>query len=140
MLRNFKFIKQSAKNFAEANKIPLMKGQGIRLEKKEEVAPVKKAATYKPLASHKELLKFCADYAKLYTALHSQIYTDTIKRLIEEKIKSIENSLNGYRSDERVGSERVSISQEVPTVKTIKEAEQLLIKTIKHDEKFKLQV
>ena len=58
--------------------------------------------------------------------------------MIEEKIKNIENS--SINLDEKVGNERIANTQQTNPIKTIKEAEQLLIKTIKHDEKFKLQV
>ncbi len=137
MLGKFKFLKKSAFNFAEVNKVPIMKTKGrVIPEKKEEV---KVEPYYKPSTSHSVLLKFCADYAKLYSALHSQIYTATIKKMIEHKIKNIENLSSDYDKDEKIGFDKIdTVSSH--SVKTIKEAEQLLIKTIIHDEKFKLQV
>jgi hypothetical protein len=135
MLRKFKFLK---KNFAEVNQIPIMKSKGRIVTEQVKEERVDVIPTYKPSAAHSLLLKFCADYVKLYTNLHSQIYTDTIKKMIEEKINNIENS--SINLDEKVGNEKIANTQQANPIKTIKEAEQLLIKTIKHDEKFKLEV
>jgi hypothetical protein len=135
MLGKFKFLK---KNFAEVNKVSVMKTKSkvITEQKKEE--RVNAIPTYKPSAAHSLLLKFCSDYVKLYTNLHSQIYTCTIKKMIEDKINNIESS--SMSIDEKVGNNKIANTQQASPVMTIKEAEQLLIKTIKHDEKFKLQV